>query len=156
MMYFKNNHLSLKKILCCIFEKEIIRIKYLRTLYLKHVPEYNFSMLKFNIVFKDYSNCNIYIRMINKEKIDENLFCYWLFCENNFGMKANFSNSRASIINCTSQKYETKYKLQVLKAFDNTCKDSIVDIIDLNTYSKEKLISEYDSNIQKNLFIAFG
>lgn len=154
MLYFQRKHISLKKILEGSFEKSKIKIRYLGDMILNEVPEYDFHLLKFNVLFEDYSNINLYIRLIDKNKIDENLFCYWLFCEKYLPTKTS-TEMKTSIINCDSKKYESKYKLQFINGNKKLNKFSIVNIINLNKYCKIKDYTIYNVKFNKLLFIAF-
>ena len=151
--YCKLNKLSLRRILNNLFNYKIKNIKYLGSNLLNKMPEYNFKLLKFNVVLNDYSNYTIYIKLIDECKIQESLFCYWFFCDENHSFNTRFSVPRANIINYKSQKYEKRYELQFINRDKKIWKCSFVDIINLNEYAKEKISLRYKKEIKKYLFI---
>ena len=144
--YFKMNNLSLNKIINSLFVPNIKRITYLGSIKLKKLPEYNFRLLKFNVILENFCNYIVYVKLINNYQVEESLFCYWLFCEENHILYTKSHNSKVNIINCNSKYYEKKYELQLLASDNKIWKNSHIDIIDLNKYSNNK--------INKNLFIA--
>lgn len=153
--YFVEHGLSLNKILSIIFNKRIRRIKYLEDCKLKQMPEYKFNLAKFNIVLDDWSNHTMFIRLIDYYKVKESLFCYWLFCEENYSLKTRFFDTKANIVNLEMQKYEKRYEMQLLDRKKQIWKNSFVDIINLRKYNKlENLSIIRKTNIDKYLFIA--
>ncbi len=157
MNYFKNNKLSLNKILNSIFSQRILRITYLGINNLKKMPEYNFSLLKFNIVLEDYSNYSVFIKLINSHQVKESLFCYWFFCEENYSLNTKFYAPKANIINYRHKYYEKKFEVQLLYKNNKIWKSSFVDIINLEQYIKKNLSNKNINNldeVNKFLFIA--
>ena len=157
MNYFKNNKLSLNKILNSIFSQRILRITYLGINNLKKMPEYNFSLLKFNIVLEDYSNYSVFIKLINSHQVKESLFCYWFFCEENYSLNTKFYAPKANIINYRHKYYEKKFEVQLLYKNNKIWKSSFVDIINLKQYINKNLSNKNINNldeVNKFLFIA--
>lgn len=151
--YFKINRLSLNKILNALFNFKIKRIRYLGNNLLNKMPEYNFNLLKFNVVLNDFTNYTIFVKLIDKCKIQESLFCFWFFCEEKYSYNTSFSVPKANIINYKSQKYEKKYELQFINKKNKIEKSSFVNIINLNEYVKEKINVDNKKEIEKYLFI---
>ena len=77
--YFRINNLSLNKILNGLFKKRIKRMTYLGVYELKQMPEYRFKLLKFNVILEDYNNYTVFVKLIDKYRVKESLFCYWFF-----------------------------------------------------------------------------
>lgn len=151
--YFKNNNLSLKIMLKNIFNKNIIRITYLGNVKLRAMEEYKFNLLKFNIVLEDYSNYSIFIRLIEDYQIEENLFCYWLLCEENYSFNTKFYIPKANILNYKKDNCSTMYKLQLLSKNKKVWKSSFVEIINLDKYLKQKINKKRNSLVETNKFL---
>lgn len=151
--YFKNNNLSLKIMLKNIFNKKIIRITYLGNAKLRAMEEYKFNLLKFNIVLEDYSNYSIFIRLINNYQVEENLFCYWLLCEENYSFNTKFYIPKANILNYKKDNCSTMYKLQLLSKNKKVWKSSFVEIINLDKYLKQKINKKRNSSVETNKFL---
>lgn len=152
--YFMMNNISLHKLLNNILNDEIKKITYLGNYNMQKMPEYRFNLLKFNVVLQDFSNCSIFIRIINKNKIEENLFCYWLFCEEYFKVSTQLYVPKADVINVKSKHYEKRYKYQLLGKNNKISKSSFIDIVDINNYLKANLSIYNGKNINEYLFIA--
>ncbi|MBR0351220.1 MAG: hypothetical protein IJH76_05350 [Clostridia bacterium] len=147
MQYFnnsncKNGRIGLEKFLINIFKEKVKNITYLGRCELHKMPEYKFRLFKYNVVLEDFSNYTIFIKIIDDEKIEETLFCYWFFCEEYYGIKNKQYISKASIINLAKQSYETKYNMEILNKKNIVWKTSFVDIINLKEF--------YEKNTMKN------
>lgn len=135
--YFRINNLSLNKILNGLFKKRIKRMTYLGVYELKQMPEYRFKLLKFNVILEDYNNYTVFVKLIDKYRVKESLFCYWFFCEQNYSINTKFFAPKTSVLNEKNKSYEIKYEFQLLKKNNKIWKSSFVDIINLNQYSIE-------------------
>ena len=147
---YKNRRIGLGKFLNNIFNIKVKNITYLGRCELHKMPEYKFNVFKYNIVLEDFSNYTIFVKVIDEEKIEENLFCYWFFCEEYYGIKKKQYISRASIINLAKESYETKYKMEILNKSNIVWKTSFVDIINLKDYYESISKNTYEKN--KHLF----
>ena len=145
--YFKVHKLSLKKILASIFNKKIIKITYLGNYKLNKMPEYRFNVLKFNVVLENYINYTAFIKLISLYKVKESLFCYWLFCEENYSLNTKFYVPKANIVNYKQKNYEKRYEMQLLRRNHKIWNRSLVDIINLKKYCKTNL-----KNLDYNIF----
>lgn len=155
--YFKVHQLSLKKVFSRMFNKKIKNITYLGNFKLNKILEYNFSVLKFNIVLADCTNFTAFIRLIEKFKIKESLYCYYFFWEENYSKNPKSDFSKVNIKNYISKKYEDKYELQLFGKDNTICKTSLINIINLKQYCKINLNNipiEKCENVNKMLFIA--
>lgn len=148
------NKISLRRLLNGIFSNEIKRITYLGNCNIRKMPEYKFNLLKFNVALQDYSNYSAFIRIIDKCQIEESLFCYWLFCEEYFSINTRFYAPKASITSMKNEEYEKRYKLQLLNNKNEVYKSSLIDIVDIEEYCKNKLLSLNSKNNNKYLFVA--
>lgn len=156
MNYFRLNNLSLRKLINSLFKTEVKRITYLGVNELKKMPDYKFKLLKFNIVLENYKNYTVLIKLIDKCKIEENLFCYWFFCEENYSVNTKFFAPEANILNGNSNGYEKRFEFQLLNRKNEVWKSSFVDIINLKQYCRNNLSfkdSEKLRKINKSLFI---
>ena len=70
---------NIKRILEKIFKKEIIEIKIEGIEHFESIIEYNFSLIKANIVYKGNDKEELYLRIIKGGKIKESIFCFWSF-----------------------------------------------------------------------------
>lgn len=155
--YFSANNLSLNKLMNNIFNKKIKKMTYLGNNILNKMPEYKFSLLKFNIVLEDYRNYYVFIRLINRYQIKESLFCYWFFCDEYFCLNTKFSKSKANIINYNAKFYERRYELNLFGKNNKISKNSLIDVINLKQYSKvniKNISKETLEHMDKFLFIA--
>ena len=77
-----NNELSKEKIkllLEKIFKKEIIDINIEGLAHFESIIEYDFSLIKANVIYKNQEKDEFYLRLIKGGKIKESIFCYWSF-----------------------------------------------------------------------------
>ena len=77
-----NNILSVentKYLLEKIFKKKIISIKINGVEHFENIIEYDFSLIKANVVYDNDKEDEIYLRIIKGGKIKESIFCYWSF-----------------------------------------------------------------------------
>ncbi len=122
------------KILNNIFDKKVYRFTYLGICKLNKMPEYNFWVYEFNVMLEDFSNYTVYIRKFSNVKVEENLFCYWQFCEENYNLNCNFYLNKANLQNeylKYPKDYIQKYSLQLLSKNNKIWKASDINIIDL-------------------------
>lgn len=150
--YFKVHQLSLKKVFSKLFNKKIKKITYLGKSRLKKIKEYEFSVLKFNIVLEKYYNYTVFIKLIDYFEIEKSLYCYWFFYEENYGINKELSIKRANITNQKSDYYEKRFELQLFQKNKMIRKKSLIDIISVGKYCKLYLKNSEDVN--DLLFIA--
>ena len=77
MENLKNNKNNIIKLLEIIQKHSISDIEYEEIKEFDSITEYNFSVLKTNIIYKDGGKEEIYLKMIKGGKIKESIFCYW-------------------------------------------------------------------------------
>lgn len=47
----------------------------------KKIPEYNFKLIKIKVLLANHIEYDAYLKVTNRYKIDETIFCYYSFCE---------------------------------------------------------------------------
>ncbi len=102
------------------------------------ITEYNFSILKTNVFYKDERNEQIYLKMIKGGKIKESIFCYWSLLYEEF-LKNNKNNEKeivqkAIITQVTSNK-SSSCILLTLNAELNYCAE--INLIELKKFFEE-------------------
>lgn len=157
--YLKDSKIILNNLLTNLFNIRVRNVTFLDRCKLRKMPEYEYSLLKYNVVLEDYTNYTIFIRLIEKEKIEENLFCYWFFYEEYFGIIDKKYMPKANLINYKNKKYNTKYVMEILNIKNKIWKESVINIIDLKEYYRTNIVKiEKDevimNDINKLLFIA--
>ncbi len=76
----QNKELSkekIKSLLEDILKKEIISIDIEGIEHFENIIEYDFSLLKANILYKNSSKEEVFLRLIKGGKIKESIFCFW-------------------------------------------------------------------------------
>lgn len=68
---------NIKKLLEVILEKEIININIEGIEHFENIIEYDFSLLKAKIKYRDDNKEEVYLRLIKGGKIKESIFCFW-------------------------------------------------------------------------------
>ena len=68
---------NIKLLLEQILRKEIININIEGIEHFESIIEYDFSLLKANILYKDKTKEEAYLRLIKGGKIKESIFCFW-------------------------------------------------------------------------------
>ena len=68
---------NIKLLLEQILRKEIININIEGIEHFESIIEYDFSLLKANILYKDKTKEEVYLRLIKGGKIKESIFCFW-------------------------------------------------------------------------------
>lgn len=68
---------NIKKLLEAILEKEIININIEEIEHFENIIEYDFSLLKAKIKYRDDNKEEVYLRLIKGGKIKESIFCFW-------------------------------------------------------------------------------
>lgn len=161
--YLENNNVELKTLLETIFSKDIKNITFLGKCKLQKMPEYEFYLLKYNVVLEDFSNYTIFIRLTDENKIQENLFCYWYFCEEYYYLNNKHYISKANIINLDRINCKVQYSMEIFNKNNILWKKSIINIIDLDKFFYKRDIEKNEEDthmikllktITKSLFIA--
>ena len=56
---------------------DVKNFEFKRLIDMQNVEEYAFSMIKLEIILKNETKQDVYIKLIKKDKIKESIFCYW-------------------------------------------------------------------------------
>ena len=139
-LLYKN--IDVAKILDPLFNKNVYKITYLGKCKLNKMPEYNFFLHEFNVMLNDFSNYTVFIKKFSKNQLEENLFCYWQFCEENFNSHGKFYLNKANIQNNYEKNRNNSYKysLQLLSKNNKIWKASDINIIEIPEKKEQKNI----------------
>jgi hypothetical protein len=96
------------------------------------LEEYKFSMLKLEVILKDKTKLDLYIKLIRKDKIKESIFCYWCLLYNE-KFKEYKESEFTTIIN----------KVKIIETESEECKHTVF----LNIKENKWGILEYVSDI---------
>ena len=66
-----------KDILSDVLKLDLKEIQYDKIIKMKDIREYEFELVKINAIMNYNEEIEIYLKMINKRKIKESIFCYW-------------------------------------------------------------------------------
>lgn len=106
---------------------EFTNLKNMETL-----EEYKFSMLKLEVILKNKTKHDVYIKLIRKDKIKESIFCYWcLLYDEKF--REYKESEFTTIIN----------KVKIIETESEECKHTV----SLNIKENKWGILEYGSDI---------
>ena len=82
---------STKYLLEKIFKKIIVEIRIEGVEHFDSIVEYDFSLIKANIVYRDNKEDELYIRIIKGGKIKESIFCFWSFLYEDYIKNKNYN-----------------------------------------------------------------
>ena len=151
-----------------VFNKKVLKFTYLGKCRLNKLLEYNFVLYEFNVVLEDFTNFTVFIKTIKGDDIEQSLFCYWQFCEENYNMHGKFYLNKASIKNDILNQHPNcvqKYTLELLSKNNKIWKASDIDIVDLEKLKDKTFFNEpkrkynqgekidYKDNTKEYLFI---
>lgn len=126
----KSNHNTLKKIIKDKNNKQIVldlltivlnlNINQIHTCQIKKfedISEYEFSLIKTKVSSEDGNIFDVYFRTLDKEKIKENIFCYWCLLYENERKKSNKKLntiiSKVSITEIGRERYKNSILLEI-------------------------------------------
>lgn len=146
----------IKPLLEKILKKEIIEIKIEGIELFESIIEYDFSLTKANIVYKDNTKDELYFRIIKGGKIKESIFCFWSFLyeEYNKVRKQNKDNTIQKTI--ISQLESEKNTSNLLLTIDSNLNyKAEIYLVGLKKYlKKERWLAE--KNIDNNDILFIG
>ena len=146
---------NMKKLLEKIFKKEIIEINIEGIEHFESIIEYNFSLTKVNITYKNNQKDELYLRIIKGGKIKESIFCYWSYLYEDYlkNKKAENENTiQKAIITQIESPRNISSLLLTIDSKLNYCAE--ISLVELKKYfEKERWVGglEINNNI---LFIA--
>lgn len=131
----ENSKNRVKKLLESILKNSILDIEFEGTEHFDSIIEYDFSLLKANIIYSNGKKDEIYLKMIKGGKIKESIFCYWSLLYEEF-LKKNQSNienvvQKAIITQITSDE-STSNLLLTLNAKLNYCAE--INLVELKSF----------------------
>lgn len=109
----------IKDILNNILKLELKEINYDKTINLKDMTEYEFELVKVKAVFKTEEVVEMYLKMINKCRIKESIFCYWCsIYEEEVENRKDLKNkgtalNKVLISELTKKKYQQRIFLEI-------------------------------------------
>ena len=139
----------LQKILNNILKLEIKEIKYDKNIQLSNISEYEFELIKINIILKSEEVVEAYLKMIKNTRIKESIFCYWCSIYEEELMKAKELENIDMFINkvLISELEKTKYQNRIFLTIENNktpiletgTEVNFIEIIDyINEQKKEE------------------
>ena len=127
-----------------------------------NISEYGFSLLKTKIKLDNNSKINIYLKMIEKGKVKESIFCYWsLLYEKRCKTKNNEIKNRAIITELEIKEERKSVLIEVEDNSETSNFRTVIYFIDFikylkndkkNTYKNEKII-KYLKSINKTTLL---
>lgn len=151
---------STKYLLEKILKNIIIEIRIEGVEHFDSIVEYDFSLIKANIVYSDNKEDELYIRIIKGGKIKESIFCFWSFLYEDYIKNKNdkFENTvqKALITQIASEENISNILLTIDSKL-NYCAE--ITLVELKNYFEKKENGERwveDLEIKDNdiLFIA--
>lgn len=151
---------STKYLLEKIFKNIIVEIRIEGVEHFDSIVEYDFSLIKANIVYRDNKEDELYIRIIKGGKIKESIFCFWSFLYEDYikNKNYNFGNTvqKALITQIASEENISNILLTIDSKL-NYCAE--ITLVELKNYFEKKEKGERwveDLEIKDNdiLFIA--
>lgn len=138
-----------------IFDKKVYKFTYLGKCKLNKMPEYDFCLYEFNAMLNDFSNYTVYIKGFSRSMLEETLFCYWQFCEENYNVHGNFYLHKANLkIKSLKENKNNnqKYSLQLLSKNNKIWKASDINIVELKKIKELKNAKMYNrKDYKKNI-----
>ncbi len=141
-----NNELSkedISHILKKILKKDIIEIKSEGIEHFESIIEYDFSLIKINVIYKDNKKDEFYLRIIKGGKIKESIFCYWSFLYENYiknKEKKDYSTIQKAIITQVSSEKNISNLLLTIDSKLNYCAE--IMLVELKKYFEKEIIKE--------------
>ena len=146
---------NIKKLLEKIFKKEIIEINIEGIEHFESIIEYNFSLTKVNITYKNNQEDELFLRIIKGGKIKESIFCYWSYLYEDY-LKNKKSENENTIQKAIITQIESPRNISsLLLTIDsklNYCAE--ISLVELKKYfEKERWVEGLEIN-NSILFIA--
>ena len=140
MKSLKNDQNELMKLLEKILKHSILKITFEEERS-ESIADYNFTILKTNVFYKDGRTEQIYLKMIKGGKIKESIFCYWnLLYEEYIKSNSMEDNLHKAIITQVTSDKNSSCILLTLDAKLNYCAE--INLIELKKFYQENLDQE--------------
>lgn len=160
-MNVNNKELSkgnIKSLLEVILKKNIISIDIEGIEHFESIIEYDFSLLKANVLYKNNKSEEMYLRLIKGGKIKESIFCFWsILYEEYLRNKENDSENvvQKAIITQIMSEENVSSLLLTIDAKFNYCAE--VNLVELKKYleknKKERWLGSLEIKDNDILFI---
>lgn len=159
----EKNELS-KEVITILLEKinkkEIKEIKVEGIEHFESIIEYDFSLIKANVLYKDNKKDEIYLRIIKGGKIKESIFCYWSFLYEDYikNKEKDYDNTiQKAIITQIASEENVSSLLLTIDSKLNYCAE--INLVELKKYfekinKKERWLENLEINDNDILFIA--
>lgn len=114
------------------------------------ISEYEFSLIKINAELMNKTFVDIHIKMISREKVKENIFCYWSLIyqkeleKRNNSKKAKPIISKVTITDIGKERYKSSILLEL--------QDNVNKILEYGAEMHFVDIIEYINKTQKNRY----
>ena len=137
----------LKQIFKDILKLNIKEIKYNKNIQLSNISEYEFELVKVNVILESGEDVEMYLKMIKNTRIKESIFCYWCSIYEEELLKAKESDNIDILINkvLISELDKTKYQKRIFL----TIEENKTQILETGTEVNFIEIADY-INEQKN------
>ena len=101
-----------------ILELKINRVKFVGKEYFKNIGEYDFSLIKLNLLCEKDKNIQVYLKNIKGGKIKESIFCFWSLIYEDFLKKNEEEYDRKKVI--IKQKEYNESDSKIVLTFDQS------------------------------------
>lgn len=143
-----------------IFKKKIKDLKIEGVEYFENIIEYDFSLVKANVIYSNNKKDELYLRIIKGGKIKESIFCYWSFLyEDYIKTKENlYENTiQKAIITQIKSTENINSLLLTIDSRLNYCAE--IELVELKKYLEkeekgERWVEELEIKDNDILFIA--
>lgn len=139
----KDSKENVIKLLRDILKVPIIDIEFEGTEEFNSIVEYDFAVVKVNLIYENEEKKEIYLKMIKGGKIKESIFCYWSLLYEEY-LKSNQSNvenivQKAIITQITSDESSSSLVL-TLNTKLNYCAE--INLVELRNFAEKN--QEYE------------
>ena len=122
-----------------IFKNKIRNIRIEGVEHFDSIVEYDFSLIKANIIYSDNKEDEIYLRIIKGGKIKESIFCFWSFLYEEYikNKEMDYENTiKKALITQIASEENISNILLTIDSKLNYCAE--ITLVELKNYFKEK------------------
>lgn len=128
----------------------------------KDISEYEFSLVKINIILRNNIRTVIHLKIVNKDKVKENIFCYWsLIYENELRKKIKKNKkgllvNKVTITDIDKERYNSSVLLEMQDNPNNILKyGAEVHFVNVPQYTNNKypVLNKIFNNYSKELLL---
>ena len=121
-----------------ILEITIKRVEFVGKEYFKNIGEYDFSLIKLNLLCEKDDHIQLYLKVIKGGKIKESIFCFWSLIYEDF-LKKNKEEYESKKVIIKQKKYNEN-ESKVVLTFDQ----SLDYCAEINLIKLENYVLKYD------------